>query len=218
MNQLKSSGKPFDISKLEVWNAWLKVKGNQGAPGGRWAVAGGVRGRSKEPSVQDLESDVIGQLLSVPGQGGGDPEGAWRGHPHVGGTDHLRSGGPDGGRRPAGSNGRADLPPRLLRLSAEPINTGGGRGVPEALLDIRLGDRSRHPEIFRQRAVGSRGQGRRGAHRRSVGSAVCEAVAGRSTAARRRVLAAAGPGDSARVGGLARTGESVHAQRPISPG
>ncbi len=33
MDQLKSSGKPFDISKREVWNAWLKVKGNQGAPG-----------------------------------------------------------------------------------------------------------------------------------------------------------------------------------------
>ena len=33
MDQQKSSGKPFDISKKEVWNAWLKVKRNQGAPG-----------------------------------------------------------------------------------------------------------------------------------------------------------------------------------------
>lgn len=33
MDKLKSTDKPFDISKMEVWNAWLKVKGNQGAPG-----------------------------------------------------------------------------------------------------------------------------------------------------------------------------------------
>jgi group II intron reverse transcriptase/maturase len=33
VDQQKSSGKPFDISKKEVWNAWLKVKRNQGAPG-----------------------------------------------------------------------------------------------------------------------------------------------------------------------------------------
>ncbi len=29
----ESSGKPFDISKRDVWDAWLKVKENQGAPG-----------------------------------------------------------------------------------------------------------------------------------------------------------------------------------------
>jgi group II intron reverse transcriptase/maturase len=33
VDKQKSSGKPFHISKVEVWNAWLKVKGNQGAPG-----------------------------------------------------------------------------------------------------------------------------------------------------------------------------------------
>jgi len=33
MSQQKSKGKPFDISKQEVWDAWRKVKGNQGAPG-----------------------------------------------------------------------------------------------------------------------------------------------------------------------------------------
>ena len=33
MDELKSSGKPFQISKQEVWSAWLKVKENQGAPG-----------------------------------------------------------------------------------------------------------------------------------------------------------------------------------------
>ena len=33
MDELKASGKPFRISKQEVWDAWLKVKENQGAPG-----------------------------------------------------------------------------------------------------------------------------------------------------------------------------------------
>ena len=33
MDELKSSVKPFDISKREVWEAYLKVKANKGAPG-----------------------------------------------------------------------------------------------------------------------------------------------------------------------------------------
>lgn len=33
MNELKSSEKSFDISKLEVWEAYEKVKANKGAPG-----------------------------------------------------------------------------------------------------------------------------------------------------------------------------------------
>ena len=30
MDELKASGKPFQISKEEVWDAWIKVKGNKG--------------------------------------------------------------------------------------------------------------------------------------------------------------------------------------------
>jgi Group II intron, maturase-specific domain len=33
VDELKASGKSFQISKQEVWDAWIKVKGNQGAPG-----------------------------------------------------------------------------------------------------------------------------------------------------------------------------------------
>lgn len=50
MDELKSSGKPFDISKQEVWDAWLKVKGNQGAPG--------VDGQSIEEFEQDLKNNL----------------------------------------------------------------------------------------------------------------------------------------------------------------
>jgi RNA-directed DNA polymerase len=53
MNQLKASGKPFDISKNEVWNAWLKVKGNQGAPG--------VDGQS----IEEFEKDLRGNLYRI---------------------------------------------------------------------------------------------------------------------------------------------------------
>ena len=33
MSELKSSGKPFAISKWEVWEAYEQVKANKGAPG-----------------------------------------------------------------------------------------------------------------------------------------------------------------------------------------
>ena len=33
MGELKLSEKPFDISKVEVWEAYRQVKANQGAPG-----------------------------------------------------------------------------------------------------------------------------------------------------------------------------------------
>jgi RNA-directed DNA polymerase len=50
VDKQKSSGKPFDISKIEVWNAWLKVKGNQGAPG--------VDGQSLEAFEVDLKNSL----------------------------------------------------------------------------------------------------------------------------------------------------------------
>jgi RNA-directed DNA polymerase len=33
MGELKVPGKPFDIPKRAVWEAWEKVKANKGAPG-----------------------------------------------------------------------------------------------------------------------------------------------------------------------------------------
>ena len=49
----ESSGKPFDISKRDVWDAWLKVKENQGAPG--------VDGQS----IADFEKDLKNNLYKV---------------------------------------------------------------------------------------------------------------------------------------------------------
>jgi RNA-directed DNA polymerase len=53
VDELKASGKPFRISKQEVWDAWLKVKGNQGAPG--------VDGQS----IEDFEKDLKNNLYKV---------------------------------------------------------------------------------------------------------------------------------------------------------
>jgi hypothetical protein len=33
MDELKPSGKPFEITKWEVWEAYRQVKANRGAPG-----------------------------------------------------------------------------------------------------------------------------------------------------------------------------------------
>jgi retron-type reverse transcriptase len=50
MGELKSSEKPFEISKWEVWEAWEKVKANKGAPG--------VDGCSIEDFEKDLRSNL----------------------------------------------------------------------------------------------------------------------------------------------------------------
>jgi hypothetical protein len=53
VGELKSSDKPFDISKREVWEAWEKVKGNKGAAG--------VDGCS----IADFEKDLKNNLYKV---------------------------------------------------------------------------------------------------------------------------------------------------------
>jgi RNA-directed DNA polymerase len=53
VGELKSLGKPFDISKREVWEAWEKVKSNKGAPG--------VDGCS----IADFEKDLKNNLYRV---------------------------------------------------------------------------------------------------------------------------------------------------------
>ena len=53
MDELKAPGKPFDISKQAVWEAWEKVKANKGAPG-----VDGV-------SIAEFEKDQKNNLFKV---------------------------------------------------------------------------------------------------------------------------------------------------------
>ena len=53
MDELKAPGKPFEISKRAVWEAWEKVKANKGAPG--------VDGQS----IAQFESDLKNNLFKI---------------------------------------------------------------------------------------------------------------------------------------------------------
>lgn len=53
MNELKSPGKPFEISKWAVQEAWEKVKANKGAPG------------VDEVSIEEFEADLGNNLYKV---------------------------------------------------------------------------------------------------------------------------------------------------------
>ncbi|MFJ6123435.1 group II intron reverse transcriptase/maturase [Streptomyces sp. NPDC092129] len=50
MDELKASTKPFDISKQEVWDSWVKVRGNKGSSG--------VDGVSIETFEKDLKNNL----------------------------------------------------------------------------------------------------------------------------------------------------------------
>jgi hypothetical protein len=53
VDELKSPGKPFSISKRAVWEAYEKVKANKGAPG--------VDGCS----IEEFEKDLRGNLYKI---------------------------------------------------------------------------------------------------------------------------------------------------------
>jgi hypothetical protein len=53
MGELKPPGKPFDISKWEVQEAYQKVKANKGAPG------------VDEVTLGDFESDLKNNLYKI---------------------------------------------------------------------------------------------------------------------------------------------------------
>ena len=53
VDELRSPGKPFDISKRAVWEAYQKVKANKGAPG------------VDEVSIEDFEKDLKNNLFKI---------------------------------------------------------------------------------------------------------------------------------------------------------
>ncbi len=63
MSELKSSGKPFEISKWEVWEAYERVKANRGASG--------VDGCSIEAFETDLKNNLY-KVWSASSRTGGE--------------------------------------------------------------------------------------------------------------------------------------------------
>src|SRR4051812_24098575 len=182
MGASDSPGKPFDISKRDVWDAWLKVKENQGAPG--------VDGCS----VADFEKDLKNNLYKVwnrMSSGSYFP-------PPVRAVDIAKPHGD--GMRTLGIPTVAD---RIAQTAVakhreervEPIfhpDSDGDRPGRSAHDAVQTARRRcwqydwvidlRHPGVLRHRAVAARPGRGRGAHRRRLG-AVRPGVARRPAAA-----------------------------------
>jgi hypothetical protein len=148
--------KPFDIPKREVWEAFKKVKVNQGAAG--------VDGQS----VSDFEADLSNNLYKLwnrMSSGSYFP-------PPVRRVDIPKD---DGRTRPLGIPTVGDriaqeVVKRYLEPRLEPIfhadsygyRPVGDRCPPEgasAMLALRLGARYRRQELFRQHRLGATAQG-----------------------------------------------------------
>ena len=192
MDALKPSGKPFEITKWEVWEAYRQVKANRGAPG--------VDGVTIEEFDKDLKNNLYkiwnrmssGSYFPPPVMAVEIPK------PHGGGTRIL--GVPTISDRVAQTvvARRLELKvepifhPELLWLSPVPVGPGRGGGMPGAVLGDPPGDRFGHPKVFRQRRSRSHGQGGGSPRRGSVGGAVCEAVADRPAGTARRDVGSSG--------------------------
>ena len=139
--------KPFAIPKLLVWEAWRRVRANKGAPG--------VDGQDLAQFEADLRNNLYkiwnrmssGTWFPPPVMAVEIPK------PHGGGVRML--GVPTIADRVAQTivamhlEQRADHGyTRLLWLPAEQVGPSGARGVPAAVLEVRLGDRSRRPEVL----------------------------------------------------------------------
>src|SRR5688572_20805648 len=110
-------------------------KGKEQSRGGRpgWAIDRGVwKGLEEEP-LQNLESDVIGQLLSTASADGEDPESHWR-RENAGDPDGLRSNCTNGREESIGSSGGSTLFAGIVWVSPGEVGAGcGGTGAADVL-------------------------------------------------------------------------------------
>lgn len=93
-----SATKPFAIDKWQVYEAYQAVKANAGSAGvDKQSIEAFEEDLKGNLYRIDLESDVLGKLLSAAGQGGRHSEEEWRGT-HIGRSNGGRSRGADGGQ------------------------------------------------------------------------------------------------------------------------
>ena len=124
-----NEAKPFVISKWEVWEAYKRVKANQGAAG------------VDEQSIADFERNlkrnlykiwnrmrlrtcrVIGQLLSAAGADGEDTEGKRR-RKATGDSNRIGPDRANGGEVETGAGGGSAVPSGFLRVSTGEVGLG----------------------------------------------------------------------------------------------
>src|SRR4029453_262168 len=123
-------------------------QGQSGCTGCGRGDAGGVRQGSEEQSVQGLESDVLGVVLSASGAGGGDTETARRWDENPWRANDCGQGRPGGGGPQAGGQGRTDLSSSFLRVPAVSVGSRRSGGMSGAVLEERLGRRSGYSEVL----------------------------------------------------------------------
>ena len=95
MISMRATNKPFNIDKRLVYEAYKAVKSNRGAAGVDEQTIEQFDADLSEKSVQDLESDELGKLLSTAGPRRLHSQKEWRGK-DFGCAHRGRSRGADG--------------------------------------------------------------------------------------------------------------------------
>jgi len=226
VGELKSAGKPFDISKAGGVGGIPEGEGQQGRRGCGWLlglrisslISRRICSRSGTGCPRAATSRRrCGRCLYRSRMAAGS---GFLGVPTV--ADRNRA---DRGGRETGGQGRADLPSGLVRLTGLVArlwtrwrHAGGAAGSTTG--SWIWTSRSFFDSVDHGLVVKAGG----GAHRPAVGAAVCQTVAASADTATRRHLAAAGPGHPPGLLGIARAGEPVpplrlrHVDGPAVPG
>ena len=114
------NAKPFPVTKRQVWEAWKRVKKNQGGAGIDDQTIAEFEEHLDRQSLQDLESDGIGELSSQAGPPGEHSK-VERRRSTAGDSDRGGSGGTDGGEAGTGADPGTGVSSRFVRISTEEI-------------------------------------------------------------------------------------------------
>ena len=136
MSESQPNGRPFAISKWGVWEAYQRVKANDGAAG--------VDAQSIEEFERDLKGNLYklwnrlssGSYFPSPVRAVEIPKKHGQGGVRVlGGTYGGGPRRPNGGAPVSGAEGGTGVSPRLVRLSTGAVGTPGSGSLSRALLE-----------------------------------------------------------------------------------